>query len=85
MAARENQGLQIALILFVMISVVLAVMSFVFYRSAAEAGKTTADARQKEKTAKDNYDIEAFKVQYLKHILGAATLITRAILASVGS
>lgn len=74
MAARESQGLQIALILFVMVSVVLAVTTFVFYRSAEEARKTAADAVSKQKVAVDSFNNENFKNQYLMHILGAATL-----------
>ena len=37
MAARENQGLQIALILFVMVTIGLAVSTFVFYKKSQEA------------------------------------------------
>ncbi|MFV1964786.1 MAG: hypothetical protein ACC628_05145 [Pirellulaceae bacterium] len=74
MASRESQGLQVALIIFVMITVVLAVMTFVFYRKGEQLNKTVADARGKEKTAKESYDTENFKVQYLKHILGASPL-----------
>ena len=36
MAARENQGLQIALIICAMLMVALAVTSFVFYNSAKD-------------------------------------------------
>ena len=36
MASRENQGLQIALILFVMVTIGLAVTTFVFYKKAQE-------------------------------------------------
>ena len=74
MATRESQGLQIALILFVMVSVVLAVTTFVFYSSSEKAKRVEADAKQKQKTSADQYQTENFKVQYLKHILGAATL-----------
>ena len=74
MASRDSQGLQIALILFVMVSVVLAVTTFVFYRSAEEAGKTLDDALAKKKTATDSFLIENFKVQYLLHIVGAVTM-----------
>ena len=74
MATRESQGLQIALILFVMVSVVLAVTTFVFYSSSEKAKRVEADAKQKQKTAADQYNTENFKVQYLKHILGATTL-----------
>ena len=33
MAARENQGLQIALIIFVMLTIILSVTTFLFYRN----------------------------------------------------
>ncbi len=36
MASRENQGLQIALILLVMLTIVLCVSTFVFYRKSDE-------------------------------------------------
>jgi len=74
MASRESQGLQIALILFVMITVVLAVTTFVFYRKSEEARKTVAAANEKAKQKDTLYNDENFKVQYLQHILGAATL-----------
>lgn len=74
MAGRDSQGLQIALILFVMVSVVLAVTTFVFYRGAEESRKTAADALAKSKIASDSFNNENFKNQYLLHILGAATL-----------
>ena len=36
MASRESQGLQIALILFVMVTVVLAVTTYLYFRKAEE-------------------------------------------------
>ena len=74
MASRESQGLQIALIIFVMVTVVLAVTTFVFYRRSAEFAKTAEAAKQSETAARNTYNTENFKVQYLKHILGAARL-----------
>jgi len=74
MASRESQGLQIALILFVMITVVLAVTSFVFYRQADEAKKTAKAATEAQKTAKTAMDNMGFWNDYLKHILGASPL-----------
>ena len=35
--ARENQGLQIALIVFVMLTIVLSITTFLFVRQAADA------------------------------------------------
>ena len=74
MASRESQGLQIALIIFVMVTVVLAVTTFVFYRKSEELRKAVADAQGKEKAARDGLNAENFKVQYLKHVLGAERL-----------
>ena len=74
MASRESQGLQIALIIFVMVTVVLAVTTFVFYSKSERLRKEKDDAGQQAAAAKKNYDTENFKVQYLKHVLGAAPL-----------
>ena len=54
MAARENQGLQIALIIFVMLTIVLAVTTYVFFSSSQEyqtKAKTADDARNTSETA----------------------------------
>ncbi len=60
--ARENQGLQIALIIFVMLTVVLGVTTFIFFQKCDEANKKAADneqvakeARENEETAKKNF------------------------------
>jgi hypothetical protein len=82
MANRESQGLQISLILFVMVSVVLAVMTFVFYRSSQEANKTASAAQASAQSMVKSLGDENFKVQYLQHILGAVPL-AEAPLASV--
>lgn len=37
--ARENQGLQIALIMFVMLTVLMSVMTFVYFQKYTEAEK----------------------------------------------
>jgi hypothetical protein len=74
MASRDSQGLQIALIIFVMVTVVLAVTTFFFYRRSEELRKTALAKDESEKAARDNYNTENFKVQYLKHILGASRL-----------
>jgi hypothetical protein len=42
--ARENQGLQIALIIFVMLTVVMSVTTFVFFRKYDEAFRKTGEA-----------------------------------------
>jgi hypothetical protein len=65
MAARENQGLQIALIVFVMLTIMLSVSTFLFFRNyqnatkqAEEANKKASDAeaeRGKQKAERDLY------------------------------
>lgn len=47
MASSENQGLQIALIVFVMLTIVLSVTTFVFFRSYDEADRRARDDRDK--------------------------------------
>ncbi len=71
MANRESQGLQIALILFVMVSVVLAVLTFVFYRSSEEAKRKEAGAQSTLAELQSNYGSQSMQLQYLQHILGA--------------
>jgi len=70
--ARENQGLQIALIIFVMLTIILGVTTFLFFRQyedeALKAEGATAEA-QKERTAAATILDEANK---LKEIVGFA-------------
>jgi hypothetical protein len=47
MAMRENQGLQIALILFVMITVVLAVTTYIYFDKANKKEREAEEARKK--------------------------------------
>jgi len=48
--ARENQGLQIALIIFVMLTIVLGVTTFIFFRQYDEASVAEADAREESRS-----------------------------------
>lgn len=74
MAKRESQGLQIALILFVMITVVLAVTTFVFYRKAEEETRTAKAAKEQQQAAEQSRDDQIYFNQYFKHIVGAKPL-----------
>jgi hypothetical protein len=63
MAARENQGLQIALIIFVTLTVLLSLTTFVFFRNyqneqqkSKDAQKEASDATQKAKNVHDELD-----------------------------
>jgi hypothetical protein len=51
MASREGQGMQIAVILFALVTVVLAITTYIFY---AESNKLTDQLTAAQKTAQDN-------------------------------
>ena len=74
MAKRESQGLQIALILFVMITVVLAVTTFVFFRKAEQMAGEVAAAKKAKATSDDLVNQQSFWNSYFKHIVGSKTL-----------
>jgi hypothetical protein len=71
MAARENQGLQIALILFVMITIGLAVTTFVFYKKAQEGIKeadvAAADLKRVTKSRDDVIDENNLLKKWIGH------------------
>ena len=69
MASRENQGLQIALILLVMLTIVLCVSTFVFYRKSDERFNEAEDARQQLTTVQQERDRALFKVQTLVYMI----------------
>lgn len=72
MAMRENQGLQIALILFVMITVVLAVTTFIYFNSSSEAHKEADNWRDKAQQA-ENAEKDLFEEnKQLRNMLGYA-------------
>lgn len=50
--ARENQGLQIALIIFVMLTIILGVTTFIFFRQYEEAAANAAEAQASADEAK---------------------------------
>lgn len=74
MASRESQGLQIALILFIMITVVLAVTTFVFYRKTEEMVAKVDSAKKAKEAADGLVDQQSFWNQYFMHIIGAQPL-----------
>ncbi|MCO6459063.1 MAG: hypothetical protein J5I93_27460 [Pirellulaceae bacterium] len=70
MATRESQGLQIALIVFVLITVALAVTSYLYFRKSEEKIKEAVAARQAENQAKQTSTQAIFQVQALKAMVG---------------
>ena len=72
MAARENQGLQIALIIFVMLTIVLIVTTYMFFRSYS-------DERDKGKSlAQQNSDMDSKMRQAIDEASNFKLLITSA-------
>ena len=74
MAKTEHQGLQIALILFVMVAVVLAITTFVFYRQSDERAKLEAAAKKDKEDAATRANDSDSRLDYVMHILGATPL-----------
>ena len=70
MASRESQGLQIALILFVMVAIVLALTTYLYFRKAEEKTKEAAAARVEAKQFDNAAKQLAFENQVLKHVIG---------------
>ncbi len=68
--ARENQGLQIALILFVMFTLVFGVTTFIFYKNYDEANTKAATAAQETGKAKQELNAAQDQIKNLKAILG---------------
>jgi hypothetical protein len=70
--ARENQGLQIALIIFVMLTIILGVTTYLFYRQYDETAlKAKANADRASKLESDNAALED-RIVNLKRYIGIA-------------
>ena len=71
MAARENQGLQIALIIFVILTIILIVTTYMFF-SSSQKEKEANKALASDNSNKDNQAREAAREsEALKNTLGA--------------
>ncbi len=66
MARAENQALQIALIVFVMLTIVLGVMTFFFFRSADEGAKQLATLQDSAKKDKEVTNKIQAEMNYIK-------------------
>lgn len=75
MASRENQGLHIALILLIMLTVGLCVISYVFYAKSETQRAAADDATKRMQQAQKDLQTANFKVQSLQYMLsgGAKT------------
>lgn len=83
MAARENQGLHIALILFVMLTVLLAVLCYFTFTSANEMGDKLEVARADEKKAQDRAEAYKLQANLVKAYIGFGTLSPEDAVAAV--
>ncbi|HEV3021669.1 MAG TPA: hypothetical protein VGX76_04355 [Pirellulales bacterium] len=70
MASSENQGLQIALIIFVMLTIILSVTTFVFFRQYEEASIKSAKDEEVAKKAVAEAAEKTGQVTRLQQILG---------------
>ena len=70
--ARENQGLQIALIIFVMLTIILSVTTFLYFRWHDEERLKSADAVKEATTAKNDSSAKNEDVKRLKKLMGFA-------------
>jgi len=73
MAMRENTGLQIALILFVMITVVLAVTTYLYFDSASKAEQRELALMKERDNLKKSVDNLNLEIEKLRNILGYKT------------
>ncbi len=74
MATRENQGLQIALIIFLMLTVGLAISTYVYFRSSEEQTKVAEAAEAKAKASDAKYRAAYYQVQSLKYMVGVPNI-----------
>ena len=78
MAARENTGLQAALIIFVIITIGLAISTYAYFRSAEEAAKEVAAKTAESTDFKKKYTDRDVEVRCLKFMLGWDTTLSDA-------
>ena len=78
MAARENQGLQAALIIFVLITIGLFVSTYIYFRSAEEADKVRLAAESKANDFQKQYQNRDIEVRCLKYMLGWDSTLSEA-------
>ena len=74
MSSRENQGIQIALIIFVIITVVLCVFTYFFYSQGESRGKQLAQLEAKNRTLTNANNLLDSKVQHLAFYIGQSDL-----------
>jgi hypothetical protein len=70
MAQREGQGLQIAVICFAMLTIILAITTYIFYAQSATAGKDLEASRKSLADQQGQNNKLMYRVLAMKHALG---------------
>ena len=70
MAAREGQGLQIAVILFAMLTIILAITTYVFYAQSQTAAKERDDATRRAGDLQTANNKMLYRIMAYKYALG---------------
>jgi hypothetical protein len=70
MASRESTGLQVALILFVIMTVVLGVTTYLYFRKTEEKIAEADQVSSELTKVKASRDKALFQIQFLHHIIG---------------
>lgn len=76
MAARENTGLQAALIIFVMLTIGLSISTYMYFRAAEESEKSDIAKSVQIKDQNDKYVKLDQEARALKYMLGYETQLT---------
>lgn len=69
-APRESQGLQIAVIIFAVLTIILAVTTYIFYAQSETARKDMESAQAAKKQADDKFAAAFYQNQVLKFVIG---------------
>ncbi len=69
-APRESQGLQIAVIIFAVLTIILAVTTYIFYAQSEDNLTKKSDAEATTRTAKADADKMRYRAQVLQHVIG---------------
>jgi hypothetical protein len=73
MASREGQGMQIAVILFALVSALLAVTTYLFYAEASKLGDQFAQEKSRAEINDKGQKSATYKLTALKYTMGEAT------------
>jgi hypothetical protein len=85
MASREGQGLQIAVILFAMLTIILAITTYIFYAQSQTAYKEKDDSVAKQRDLQNQNNKLLYRVLALKYTLGLGGVTIDQIEAAKGT